>query len=144
MRLIWFHGFAQGSGDMNIRFEVAKIMLELDRLNVLRSFTRQPGETKEKPLSWQALRYVQLRSTSEVGGLLNAITVYGALACGAGEALQLFEQSDEWLFTFNRIGERLFFTLPQYLNEWKQASFEKDCAAAFRLGWRGDSLPSPV
>ena len=127
---------------MNIRFEVAKIMIELDRLNVLRNFTRQCGESKEEPLSWQVIRYSDLPSTSDVGALLLAVTTYGALARGAGEAGQYYTQSDEWLYTFNSIGERLFFLLPQSLNEWKRNAFDKQSDAAFRLGWRGDSLPS--
>ena len=135
---------ARGVGDMNIRFEVAKIMLELDRLNSLRNFTRQHGESTRPPLSWRVLRYINLRATSEVGALLNAVTAYGALARGAGEAGAEYSYTDEWLYTFNSIGERLFFILPTHLNEWKRSDFDKRSSSAFCLGWRGDSLPSPL
>lgn len=130
--------------DMNIRFEVAKILIELDRLNTLRNFTRQHGETAEPTLSWQAIRYSKLKSNSDADALLNAIAAYAALARGAGEAQQYYAQNPEWLFTFNRIGERLFFTLPEYLNDWARFCFNKNSADAFRLGWRGESLPSPL
>lgn len=124
--------------------ELNKIRLEIDRLNTLRNFTRQPGEPLTHPLSWQVGRYLQLHTSQPLRALLHTITAYGSLARGAGEAEREWSNNPEWLWTFNRIGEALFFQLPQALNFFDAWRFEKNSAAAFRIGWRGDSLPSPL
>lgn len=127
---------------MDLRFEIAKLLIEIDRLNTLRNFTRQPGDTNYSPLSWKADRYLKLKGDSDVQCLLYAIAAYAALARGAGEAAQTYSENPEWLLTFNRIGERLFFSFPEYLSDLKRFQFNRASSAAFLTGWRGDSLPT--
>ena len=55
---------------------------------------------------------------------------------------EYYNEDAQWLFTFNRIGESLFFRLPADLNGFDQSIFHREASKAFVVGWRGDSLPS--
>ena len=126
---------------MDLRFEINKAMLELNRLNTLRNFTRQPGDKNVLPLSWQVERYSQLNIDKPVEHLLLAITTYGALASGAGNAEQYYNNDPAWLYTFNRVGEKLFFELPNLLSGSQRSRFDSESHNSFMLGWSGKSLP---
>ena len=127
---------------MNLVAEVEQVLLEMIRLNDDFNFTRQAGETIPPPLSWSVTRYAALPASGELGMLLRAVTVYGALSRGAGIAKEYYNEDPQWLFTFNRIGESLFFRLPADLNSFDQTVFHREASKAFVVGWRGDSLPS--
>lgn len=95
-------------------------------------------------MSWRVNRYLSAHVALDSDALLQVIAAYGALAAAAGNASELYNIPSEWDRLFRLLGQNIMFDLPGRFRDLKMLDFETRSAKAYMVGWRGDSLPSPV
>lgn len=95
-------------------------------------------------MSWRVNRYLSAHVALDSDALLQVIAAYGALAAAAGHAKESHDVPREWDRLFCALGQNIMFDLPARFRDLKMLDFETRSAKAYMVGWRGDSLPSPV
>lgn len=95
-------------------------------------------------LSWRVDRYLSAHVALDSEALLQTIAAYGALSAAASNARDTHDIPAEWNRLFAALGQNIMFDLPNRFRDLKVLDFETQSAKAYMVGWRGDSLPSPL
>ena len=110
-------------------------MLTLHRLNNMWSFTG-------KQISYAADNYLHLHVAEPLDRMRDLVYAY---ACITKSVTHLIEQGiivpDEWNRLYGKVGQEIFFTLPESLNKKLQKDFDKTYQKYFAKAWGESPLP---
>ena len=121
--------------DTTLNDYVDRTMLTLHRLNNMWSFTG-------KQISYAADNYLHLHVAEPLDRMRDLVYAY---ACITKSVTHLIEQGliipDEWNRLYGKVGQEIFFTLPESLNKKLQKDFDKTYQKYFAKAWGESPLP---
>lgn len=121
--------------DTTLNDYVDRTMLTLYRLNNMWSFTG-------KQISYAADNYLHLHVAEPLDRMRDLVYAY---ACITKSVTHLIEQGivvpDEWNRLYAKVGQEIFFTLPEGLNKKLQKDFERSYQKYFAKAWGESPLP---
>ena len=121
--------------DATINDYVDRTMLTLHRLNNMWSFTG-------KQISYAADNYLHLHVAEPLDRMRDLVYAY---ACITKSVTHLIEQGiivpDEWNRLYGKVGQEIFFALPESLNKKLQKDFDKTYQKYFAKAWGESPLP---
>ena len=121
--------------DTTLNDYVDRTMLTLHRLNNMWSFTG-------KQISYAADNYLHLHKAEPLDRMRDLVYAY---ACITKSVTHLIEQGiivpDEWNRLYGKVGQEIFFTLPEGLNKKLQKDFDKTYQKFFAKAWGESPLP---
>ena len=121
--------------DSTLNDYVDRTMLTLHRLNNMWSFTG-------KQISYAADNYLHLHVAEPLDRMRDLVYAY---ACITKSVTHLIEQGivvpDEWNRLYGKVGQEIFFTLPESLNKKLQKDFERSYQKYFVKAWGESPLP---
>lgn len=121
--------------DTTLNDYVDRTMLTLHRLNNMWSFTG-------KQISYAADNYLHLHVAEPLDRMRDLVYAY---ACITKSVTHLIEQGiivpDEWNRLYGKVGQEIFFTLPESLNKKLQKDFERSYQKYFAKAWGESPLP---
>ena len=114
---------------------IDRTMLTLHRLNNMWSFTG-------KQISYAADNYLHIHNAEPLLRLYDLVYAY---ACIAKSVTHIVETGniipDEWNRLYGKVGQEIFFTLPESLNKKLQKDFDKGYNKYFAKAWGESPLP---
>ena len=121
--------------DTTLNDYVDRTMLTLHRLNNMWSFTG-------RQISYAADNYLHLHKAEPLDRMRDLVYAY---ACITKSVTHLIEQGliipDEWNRLYGKVGQEIFFTLPEGLNKKLQKDFDKTYQKYFAKAWGESPLP---
>lgn len=121
--------------DTTLNDYVDRTMLTLHRLNNMWSFTG-------KQISYAADNYLHLHNAEPLDRMRDLVYAY---ACITKSVTHLIEQGltipDEWNRLYGKVGQEIFFALPESLNKKLQKDFERSYQKYFAKAWGESPLP---
>lgn len=121
--------------EKNIQHEIDKVALTLHRLNNMWSFTNNQ-------LAYAADNYLHLHTAEPLDRLFDLVYAYAAVT---KTVTHLAEHGhiipSEWDRLFAKVGQSIFFTLPELLNKKLEKDFNKAYQKYFIKAWGESPLP---